>query len=276
MSGSKGPAVDYDYNDNCQRQRRVRRRQEDKETTTTGVVTTMVCPRVCDNHHYSPEEEERLTTMVTSTGESAQGEGRHYDTMTGSTAMVTIMQDRLQERSSVKRPTMSSDYIIRLTDRLQSLRSKCVRFFSQKPQRECVPKILGRPPRKKSGHHSSRSFEACPNFFFRTPSETAAGACPDGRVQGAEGLQVFSGAVSSGQLKYAVHIPRNFCHVTAGNLILTCTKCPRQINCDVATSCYLLIQSNKNRKRRWIIQNGLLNVLILATGFDFQNGKEQF
>ena len=130
MSGSKGPAHDYDYNDNCQRQRRVRRRQEDKETTTTGVATTMVCPRVCDNHHYSPEEEERLTTMVTSTGELAQGEGCHYDTMTGSTAMVTIMQDRLQERSSVKRPTMSSDYIIRLTDTLQSLRSKCVRSFS--------------------------------------------------------------------------------------------------------------------------------------------------
>ena len=124
-------ALHYDYNDNCQRQRRVRRRQEDKETTTTGVATTMVCPRVCDYHHEHLEEEERLTTMVTSTGESAQGEGCHYDTMTGSTAMVTIMQDRLQERSSVKRPTMSSDYIIRLTDRLQSLRSKCVRFFSQ-------------------------------------------------------------------------------------------------------------------------------------------------
>ena len=121
-------------------------------------------------------------------------------------------------------------------------------FFSGhplKPQRERVPKISGNPPLR-------------------------------GRVQGAEGLQVFSGAVSSGQLKYAVHIPRNFSHVTAGNLILTCTKCPRQINCDVATSCYLLIQSNKNRKRRWIIQNGLLHVLILATGFDFQNGKEQF
>ena len=122
---------DYDYNDSSQRELRVRRRQEDKETTTTGIVTTMVCPRVCDNHHYSPEEEERLTTMITSIGESAQGEGCHYDTMTGSTAMVTTMQDRLQERSSEKRPTTSSDYIIRLTDRLQSLRSKCVRFFSK-------------------------------------------------------------------------------------------------------------------------------------------------
>ena len=121
-------------------------------------------------------------------------------------------------------------------------------FFSGhplKPQRERVPKISGNPPLR-------------------------------GRVQGAEGLQVFSGAVSSDQLKYAVHIPRNFSHVTAGNLIFTCTKCPRQINCDVATSCYLLIQNNKNRKCRWIILNGLLNVLILATGFDFQNGKEQF
>ena len=130
VSGSKGPAHDYDYNDSCQRQRRVRRRQEDKETTTTGIVTTMVCPRVCDNHHYSPEEEERLTTMITSIGESAQGEGCHYDTMTGSTAMVTTMQDRLQERSSEKRPTMSSDYIIRLTDRLLRLGSKLSDCFS--------------------------------------------------------------------------------------------------------------------------------------------------
>ena len=91
----------------------------------------MVCHRVCDYHHYSLEEEERLTTMVTTTGEKAQGEGRHYDTMTGSTAMDTTMQDRLQERFERKRTTTSSDYIIRLTDRLQSLRSKCVRFFSQ-------------------------------------------------------------------------------------------------------------------------------------------------
>ena len=74
----------------------------------------MVCHRVCDYHHYSPEEEERLTTMVTTTGEMAQGEGRHYDTMTRMTAMVTTMQDRLQERSPVTREqrhrqTTSSD-----------------------------------------------------------------------------------------------------------------------------------------------------------------------
>ena len=112
------------------RGRMKRRRQEDKETTTTGVDTTIVCPRVCDNHHYSPEEEERLTTMVTSIGELAQGEGRHYDTMTGSTAMVTTMQDRLQERSSEKRPTTSSDYIIRLTDRLLRLGAKISSCFS--------------------------------------------------------------------------------------------------------------------------------------------------
>ena len=107
-----------------------RRRQETQETTTTRGATTMVCHRMCDYHHYSPEEEERLTTMVTTTGEKAQGEGRHYDTMTRTTVMITAMQDRLQERSESKRPTMSSDYIIRLTDRLQSLRSKCMRFFS--------------------------------------------------------------------------------------------------------------------------------------------------
>ena len=85
---------------------------------------------MCDYHHYSLEEEERLTTMVTTTGESAQGEGCHYDTMTRTTAMVATMQDRLQERSLDKRTTTSSDYVIRLTDRLQDLRSKCLRFFS--------------------------------------------------------------------------------------------------------------------------------------------------
>ena len=90
----------------------------------------VICPCVCDYDHYHPEEEERLTTMVTTIGESAQGEGCHYDTMTGSTAMVTTMQDRLQERSSVKRPTTSLDYVIRLTDRLQSLGAKISDCFS--------------------------------------------------------------------------------------------------------------------------------------------------
>ena len=106
------------------RGRMIRRRQETQETTTTGVATTMVCHRVCDYHHYSLEEEERLTTMVTTTGEKAQGEGCHYDTMTGSTVMVTTMQDRLQERFERKRTTTSSDYIIRLTDRLLRLGAK--------------------------------------------------------------------------------------------------------------------------------------------------------
>ena len=68
--------------------------------------------------------------MVTTTGELAQGEGCHYDTMTGSTAMFTTMQDRLQERSSVKRPTTSLDYVIRLTDRLQSVGTKISDCFS--------------------------------------------------------------------------------------------------------------------------------------------------
>ena len=96
------------------------------------------------------------------------------------------------------------------------------RFFLSghppKPQQECVPKIWGRPPRKKSGHHSSRSFEACPDFFSGHPLKPQRERVPKiscnpplrGRVQGAEGLQVFSGAVFSGQLKYAVRIPRNF------------------------------------------------------------------
>ena len=90
----------------------------------------VVCHRMCDYHHDHPEEEERPTTMVTTTGVLAQGAGCHYDAMTGSTAMVTTMQDRLQERSLDKRTTISSDYIIRLTDRLRSLRSKCMSFFS--------------------------------------------------------------------------------------------------------------------------------------------------
>ena len=68
----------------------------------------MVCHRMCDYHHYTPEEEERLTTTVTTTGEMAQGEG-----------------------SLDKRTTTSSDYIIRLTDRLRALRSKLYGFFSQ-------------------------------------------------------------------------------------------------------------------------------------------------
>ena len=90
----------------------------------------MVCHRMCDYHHYRLEEDERPTTMVTTTGEKAQGEGCHYNSMTRKTAMVTTMQDRLQERSLDKRTTTSSDYVIRLTDRLRDLRSKCFRFFS--------------------------------------------------------------------------------------------------------------------------------------------------
>ena len=91
-----------------------------------------ICHRMCDNHHYHLEEEERPTTMVTTTGEMAQGEGCHYDSMAGSTAMVTTMQDRLQERLPQKRPTTSLDYVIRLTDRLQSFGAKISGFFSQK------------------------------------------------------------------------------------------------------------------------------------------------
>ena len=87
---------------------------------------------MCDYHHKHLEEEERLTTMVTTTGEKAQGEGCHYDTMTGSTIMVTTMQDRLQERFERKRTTTSSDYIIRLTDRLLRCGTKIVSCFSQK------------------------------------------------------------------------------------------------------------------------------------------------
>ena len=128
VTGSKGPAH-YDYNDYSEKEKK-RRRQETQETTTTGVATTMVCHCMCDYHHYSLEEEERLTTRVTTTGVQAQGEGCHYDTTTRMTAVVTTMQDRLQERLSVKRTTTSSDYAIRLTDRLQMMRSKLYGFFS--------------------------------------------------------------------------------------------------------------------------------------------------
>ena len=65
----------------------------------TRVATTMVCRRMCDNDHYYKKEEKRLTT----TGEmTAQGEGCHYNSTTRTTAMTTIMQDRLQERSDKK------------------------------------------------------------------------------------------------------------------------------------------------------------------------------
>ena len=90
----------------------------------------MVCLRVCDYQHYRPEEEERLTTIITSIGESTQGEGRHYDPTTRKTVEITATQDRLQERLLVKRPTTSSDYIIRLTDRLLRLGSKLSDCFS--------------------------------------------------------------------------------------------------------------------------------------------------
>ena len=90
----------------------------------------MVCHRMCDNHHYHSEEEERLTTMVTTTGDMAQGEGCHYDTMTRTTAMVTTTQDRLQERSGHKRPTTSPNYVIRLTRGLLRMGSKISDCFS--------------------------------------------------------------------------------------------------------------------------------------------------
>ena len=121
---------DNDYNDDNQREKEVRRRQVTQETTTTGVATTMVCHCVCDHHHYSLEEEERLTTMVTSIGEKAQGEGRPYDTTTRKTVVITAMQDRLQERFERKRTTTSSDYIIRLPDRLLRLGAKISDCFS--------------------------------------------------------------------------------------------------------------------------------------------------
>ena len=109
------------------------RRQEDKETTTTGVATTMVCHRMCDNHHYSPKEEKRRTMTTAIGGYKAQGEGSHYDITTRMTAMVTTMQDRLQERLVDMRTMTSSDYIIRQTDRLRdSLRLKLFAFFSQR------------------------------------------------------------------------------------------------------------------------------------------------
>ena len=55
----------------------------------------------------------------------AKGEGSHNDTTTRKAAMVTTMQDRLQERLDKIRT--SSDYIIGLTD---SLRLKLLAFFS--------------------------------------------------------------------------------------------------------------------------------------------------
>ena len=90
----------------------------------------VVCHRMCDYHHYHSEEEERLTTMVTSIGVMTLGEGRHYDTMTRTTMMITATQDRLQERFERKRTTTSSDYIIRLTDTLLRCGTKIISCFS--------------------------------------------------------------------------------------------------------------------------------------------------
>ena len=88
----------------------------------------VVCHRVCDYSHEHLEEEERQTTMVTTTGDRTLGEGRHYDS---TTTTITATQDRLQERSG-KRTMTSSDYIIRLTDRLLRMGSKISDCFSQK------------------------------------------------------------------------------------------------------------------------------------------------
>ena len=104
-------------------------------TTTTTMITVrgkrvkrllQVCDHMCDNDHYHVEEEERLTTTI---GEMmAQGEGSHNDTTTRRTAMTTVMNDRLQERSNDKRTTTSLRDIVRLlTDRL---RLRLLVFFS--------------------------------------------------------------------------------------------------------------------------------------------------
>ena len=87
----------------------------------------MVCPHRCDYNYNYPEEEERQTLTTRDT--TALGEGSHYDSTTRMTAMVTTMQDRLQERSDEREPMTSLDYIIRLTDKLRLL---LLAFFSQK------------------------------------------------------------------------------------------------------------------------------------------------
>ena len=89
------------------------KRQQDKEATTTGVMVTVTttCHCVCDNDLHDPEEDERQTTTEEMTG---QREGTTVTTMPKMTVMASIMQDRLQERIRKKRPTISSDGIIRL------------------------------------------------------------------------------------------------------------------------------------------------------------------
>ena len=100
----------------------------------------MVCHRMCDYHHEHLEEEERQTTMVTTTGDRTLGEGRHYDS---TTSMITATQDRLQERSG-KRTMTSSDYIIRLTDRLLRMGSKISDCFSQISPQKIGPRWVAR------------------------------------------------------------------------------------------------------------------------------------
>ena len=175
------------------------RRQVTQETTTTRVATMAVCQRMCDYHHEHLEEEERLTTMVTATGDEAQGEGCHYDTMTGSTIMVTTMQDRLQERFERKRTTTSSDYIIRLTDRLLRLGEEISDCFSHFQPRK-GPIFQGLKPPFVSPHWD---FSISPSRYCS--SETSRSLCCDSdRAIGARSCTTFAecGRLATGDLAH--------------------------------------------------------------------------
>ena len=76
--------------------------------------------------------------------------------MTRTTAMVTTMQDRLQDRSGYKRPTTSSDYVIRLTEGLLRLGSKISDCFFLRGLRVAMRKEGRRARGKKKGEGKKR------------------------------------------------------------------------------------------------------------------------
>ena len=124
-------ALHYDHdNDHSQREQEIGEDRRPRRLPRQDLLLrwfVLVCVTIITTVRERP-------AMTTITGDTmALGEGSHYDTTTRKAAMVTTMQDRLQERLDKIRT--SSDYIIRLTD---SLRSKFLAFLSH----VCTPRAV--------------------------------------------------------------------------------------------------------------------------------------